>query len=453
MRAKGRHKHRRAGARPSAPPAFHVMAKPAGPACNLACRYCFYLDKRALYPASRLRMSDAVLAEFTRQYMAAQRVPEVNFTWQGGEPTLLGLEFFGRAVAYQGRFARPGLIVRNALQTNATLLDDRWCEFLRTHGFLVGVSLDGPAPVHDAYRLDRRGGATFRRVMRGLRLLQKHGVEVNVLATVHAANVARPLEVYRFLRDEAAVRFIQFIPIVEPAQQPRSRAGSGPVSERSPGALEYGEFMCTVFDEWVRRDVGRVFVQAFDVALAAWVGAAPGLCAFSPTCGDALALEHNGDLYACDHFVTPTYRLGNIRTRSLAELVASRRQQRFGRAKADTLPGYCRSCEVRFACHGGCPKDRLIETPDGEPGLNYLCPGYRAFFGHIDRPMRTMAALLSERRPPAEIMDEASGRQRIEPPASPPSQRVPGSTVQSRSQARYGSEPPSTGTASTSGTS
>jgi uncharacterized protein len=334
-------------------------------------------------------MSDEVLESFTRQYIAAQRAPEVTFGWQGGEPLLMGLDFFRRAVALQEAHRKPGMRIVNALQTNGTLLDDDWCRFLREHDFLVGISLDGPREAHDAYRVDKGGNPSFDRVMAGLALLKKHAVEFNILATVHAANADRPVEVYRFLRDEAGARFIQLIPIVQ-------REGEG-VSARSVTAEQYGDFLIAIFDEWVRRDVGRVFVQIFDVALAAWVGAPPGLCVFDETCGDALVLEHNGDLYACDHFVEPHYRLGNILQTPLAELVGSEQQRRFGVDKRDALPDACRACEVRFVCNGGCPKNRL-------QGLNYLCEGYRAFFEHIDGPMRFMATELEARRPPANIM-------------------------------------------------
>jgi uncharacterized protein len=375
--------------RQESPAAFHVMLKPRGPVCNLDCAYCYYLSRAGLYPGADFRMADEVLESFTRQYIEAQRVPEVTFGWQGGEPLLMGLDFFRRAVALQAKYRKPGMRVVNALQTNGTLLDGAWCRFLREHDFLVGLSLDGPREVHDAYRVDKGDNPSFDCVMAGLALLKKHGVEFNVLTTVHAANAARPVEVYRFLRDEAGARFIQFIPIVQ-------REARG-VSARSVNAEQYGRFLIAVFDEWVRRDVGRVFVQIFDVALAAWVGERPGLCVFDETCGNALVLEHNGDLYACDHFVEPQHRLGNILETPLVDLVGSAQQRQFGLAKRDTLPEACRTCEMRFVCNGGCPKNRLQE-------VNYLCEGYRAFFAHIDGAMRFMAAELKARRPPADIM-------------------------------------------------
>ncbi|MFL7793108.1 MAG: anaerobic sulfatase maturase [Anaerolineae bacterium] len=376
------------------PSAFHVMLKPRGPLCNLDCAYCYYLSKENLYPDADFCMTDEVLEAFTRQYIAAQRVPEVTFGWQGGEPLLMGLDFFRRAVSLQEAHRKPEMRILNALQTNGTLLDDDWCRFFRERDFLVGLSLDGPRRVHDAYRVGKGGNPSFDRVMAGLALLKQHAVEFNILTTVHAANAARPLEVYRFLRDEAGARFIQFIPIV---QRESEGVSAQSVSARSVSAEQYGRFLTTIFDEWVCRDVGRIFVQIFDVALAAWVGAPPGLCVFDETCGNALILEHNGDLYACDHFVEPRYRLGNILETPLVELVGSEQQRRFGLDKRDTLPDVCQACEVRFVCNGGCPKNRLW-------GVNYLCEGYKAFFHHIDESMRFMAAELEARRPPANIM-------------------------------------------------
>ncbi|HYN89788.1 MAG TPA: anaerobic sulfatase maturase, partial [Ardenticatenaceae bacterium] len=388
---------------PEAPPAFHVMTKPRGAICNLDCTYCYFLAKELLYPGSRFRMARDLLEQYVSQYIAAQRVPEVTFGWQGGEPTLMGLDFFRLAVELQQKYCRPGMRIHNTLQTNGTLLDDEWCAFLREYGFLVGISLDGPRELHDAYRVDKGGRPTLDRVMAGLALLRKHGVEFNVLTTVHAANAGHPLAVYRFLRDEAGARFLQFIPIVERDNATRYQEGTE-ITGRSVTGRQYGDFLIAIFDEWVRRDVGRVFVQLFDVALSRWVGGPAGLCIFDETCGTALALEHNGDLYACDHYVEPSYRLGNIQEIPLFELVASDQQRQFGLAKRDSLPRYCRECEVRFVCNGGCPKDRVLHTPDGEPGLNYLCEGYRAFFNHVDRPMRYMAGELRAGRAPATIM-------------------------------------------------
>ena len=382
---------------------FQVMLKPRGPICNLDCRYCYYLSKEQLYPDSAFRMTDALLETYTRQYIEAQPSPEVTFAWQGGEPTLMGLDFFRKAVAYQQQYARPGMRIHNALQTNGTRLDDAWCSFFKEHDFLIGISLDGPRAMHDAYRVDKGGQPTFDRVMEGIALLKKHGVEFNVLVTVHAANCQHGLEVYRFLRDEVQTPFIQFIPIVERAATSVGEDGSV-VTERSVSGRDYGRFLIEVFDEWVRHDVGRVYVQIFDVALAVWAGYHPGLCIFEETCGAALAMEHNGDLYCCDHFVEPAYHLGNILEVPLVELAQSQPIRTFGQAKRDSLPQMCRECDVRFICNGGCPKNRLLHTPDGEPGLNWLCDGYQAFFRHIDPPMRWMAAELRAQRPPAGVM-------------------------------------------------
>jgi uncharacterized protein len=384
---------------------FLVTLKPRGALCNLDCAYCYYLEKEELYPGSSFRMDDEVLEAFTRQYIESQQGPEVVFAWQGGEPTLMGLDFFRRAIELQRRYARPGVRVSNRLQTNGTTLDDAWCRFFARNGFLLGLSLDGPADLHDAYRVDKGGKPTFDSVMSGLELIRKHGVEFNVLTTVHAANAHHPLEVYRFLRDEAAAHFIQFIPIVE-------RAPDGGASERSVPAEAYGDFLCAVFDEWIRGDVGRVFVQIFDVALAAWATCNPGLCIFQKTCGRALAMEHNGDVYSCDHFVTPAHRVGNVLETPLPVLVGGDKQRAFGTAKRTSRPSYCRTCEVHFACNGGCPKNRFARTPDGEPGLNYLCPGYKRFFTHVGPAMEWVTEALRRRQPPAGIMNELPERYR-----------------------------------------
>lgn len=382
---------------------FHIMLKPRGSICNLDCKYCYFLSKEKLYPGSDFRMDEGLLESYTRQFIASQPGPEVTFGWQGGEPTLMGLDFFRKAVALQQQYAPPNKRIANTIQTNGVLLDEVWCRFLKEHNFLVGLSLDGPRDLHDAYRVDKGGRPTFDRVMRGLRLLQEHEVDFNVLTTVHAANAAHPLRVYRFLRDEVQTSFMQFIPIVERDNATGFQEGDR-VTERSVGGRQYGDFLIAIFEEWVRRDVGRVYVQLFDIALGAWMGQQPALCIFRETCGDALAMEHNGDLYACDHYVEPDYLLGNIRQTEMIELVMSEPQRQFGRAKLETLPEYCRQCEVRFACNGGCPKNRFIHTPDGEPGLNYLCAGYRAFFNHIDGAMKFMAGELRAGRAPANIM-------------------------------------------------
>ncbi|HEY7974953.1 MAG TPA: anaerobic sulfatase maturase [Ktedonobacterales bacterium] len=389
-----------------APAAYHVLAKPTGAICNLDCEYCFFLSKEQLYPGSRFRMSDELLETYIRQLIESHRSPEVTIAWQGGEPTLMGLDFYRRAVALEAHYQKPHTTIQNTMQTNGTLLTDEWCEFFREHNFLIGLSLDGPPAMHDAFRKDKGGHPTSEKVLRAARLLSAHQVDFNILTTVNAANADHPLEVYRFLRDEVGATFIQFISIVERvnADGHTGLQEGSTVTERSVTADQWGHFLITVFDEWVRRDVGRVFVQMFDAALASWVGAPPAMCIFAETCGNALALEHTGDLYSCDHFVEPDYLLGNIQQDRMIDLVASPRQRQFGAAKRDTLPRYCRECEVLFACHGECPKNRFIETPDGELGLNYLCAGYKAFFTHIDRPMRIMAELLRRDRAPSEIM-------------------------------------------------
>ena len=412
----------------TAPPAFHLLAKPTGATCNLDCTYCFFLSKEMLYPGSRFRMADEMLEEYIRQLIEAHHIPEVVVAWQGGEPTLMGVEFFRRSIEYQKKYRRPGMSILNTIQTNGTLIDDEFAAFFKENNFLVGISIDGPRAMHDAYRVDKGGAPTFDRVMRGLNYLQKYGVEYNTLTTLHHANADHPVEVYRFLRDECRSQFMQFIPIIErinPSElipleaiqiesEPETRRSwqkrplytqSGDqVTGRSVTAEQYGLFLNGVFDEWVHHDVGEVFVQMFDVALANWYGEPPSLCVHSKTCGLALAMEHNGDMYSCDHFVEPGYLLGNIRETPMSEMVASAQQRKFGEDKFDKLPRYCLECDVRFACHGGCPKDRFISTPEGEPGLNYLCAGYKLFFHHIDRPMRIMSDLLHQNRAPAEIV-------------------------------------------------
>ncbi|HEY3414788.1 MAG TPA: anaerobic sulfatase maturase [Armatimonadota bacterium] len=376
---------------------FNVMAKPAGASCNLDCRYCFYVPKVALYPGSRARMTDDTLTLYVRQMMETHPGPEVPFVWQGGEPTLLGLPFYQRAIEIQRELAPPGKNASNSLQTNGTLLDDDWCAFLKQNRFLVGVSLDGPRELHDAYRVDRLGHGTFESVMRGIRLLQKHSVDFNILCTVHAANGDFPLDVYRFFRDGVGADWVQFIPIVE-------RDADGSVTERSVGPGQFGRFLTGVFDEWVRRDVGCVFIQEFEVALGAWAGRPPGICVHAPTCGANVAMEHNGDVYACDHFVDREHLLGNIRETRLDDLVGLPVQQRFGVAKQATLPNACKRCGVLFACQGGCPKDRFSVSPCGDTGLNYLCTGYKAFFEHVDHPMELMADMLLKGTPAERVM-------------------------------------------------
>ena len=377
---------------------FHVLAKPTGALCNLDCKYCFYLVKENLYPNSRFSMPEDVQESYIRQMCESHSGSELTIAWQGGEPTLMGLEFFRRSIELEKKYQKPGTTILNTIQTNGVLLDDAWCEFFRQYNFLVGLSLDGPRAMHDAYRVDKGGPAYFDKVMRAAELMQRSKVEFNILTTVHAANADHPLEVYQFLRDQVGTRFIQFIPIVERLNE-AGKVGNpegSQVTVRSVKAKQWGRFLISIFEEWVRHDVGRVFVQMFDAALASWVGGPPAMCIFAETCGHALALEHNGDLYSCDHFVEPQYLLGNIQREPLVQLVGSDQQAKFGDDKRDTLPRYCRECEVRFACQGECPKNRFIETPDGEPGLNYLCAGYKAFFNHIDAPMKIMVDLLRQ---------------------------------------------------------
>lgn len=382
---------------------FHLLAKPTGPICNLDCEYCFFLSKEALYPGDRFRMTDGVLEAYIRQLLESQPDGEVNVAWQGGEPTLMGLDFFRSAVALAERLRRPGQQLLHTIQTNGTLLTDEWGEFLAEHRFLVGLSIDGPPEMHDHYRVDKKGRPSSERVMRGLGHLRDHAVDVNVLCTVNAANQDHPLEVYRYFRDDLGMRHMQFIPIVERDNDTGFQEGDT-VTDRSVDPTAWGTFLMAVFDEWVRRDVGEVFVQMFDAALASWLDLPSSMCIFRTTCGDALALEHNGDLYSCDHFVEPAHLLGNITETQMVELVASPKQRAFGQVKLDSLPTYCRDCEVRFACNGECPKNRFTSTPDGEPGLNYLCAGYRAFFNHVDGPMRVMADFVRAGRYADEIM-------------------------------------------------
>jgi uncharacterized protein len=389
------------------PPRLHVLAKPTGAACNLKCSYCFFLNKEQLYPGSNFRMSDEVLERYIRQLIESHRADKVTVAWQGGEPTLMGLDFYKRALRFLDQYQRPGMIFENTLQTNGTLLNDEWCEFFHDHGFLIGISIDGPRDLHDLHRVDKSGRPTFDRVMRGLRLLQKHGVEYNILTTVNRVNADHPLEVYRFLRDEAGATWMQFIPAIERLDNEGvSLCQEGnTVSERSVLPEQFGNFLSAIFDEWVQYDVGRVFVQTFEAMVRNWLGLpSSGMCVFDATCGHGLALEHNGDLYSCDHFVEPKHLLGNLRENHLMDLAGSDQQHAFGRDKLTGLPRHCRECEVGFACKGECPKNRFLTTPEGEPGLNYLCAGYRAFFRHVDRPLKIMAGLLRRGHPASQVM-------------------------------------------------
>lgn len=406
----------------NAPAAFHVLIKPTGAICNLDCKYCFFLSKEMLYPGSRFQMAEDLLETYLRQLLESHQAPEVAVAWQGGEPTLMGLDFFKRSVALVNQFKRPGQQIQYSIQTNGTQLDDAFCAFFKENNFLIGLSVDGPKELHDVYRVNKGGAGSFDQVMKGLTLLKKRDVDVNILCTVHAANQDQPLKVYQFFRDELGMQFIQFIPIIErvtASTLPIAKEGwsgrpgverplyineGNQVTERSVGAEAYGKFLIAIFDEWVKKDVGKVYVQHFDSALANWFGVPGAVCVFQETCGQAVALEHNGDLYSCDHFVEPVHKLGNILKTHLIELLASPQQIKFGQDKKNSLPRYCQECSVRFACHGECPKNRFIQTPDGEEGLNYLCAGYKAFFTHIDEPMKVMASLLRHKRFADEIM-------------------------------------------------
>lgn len=366
-------------------------------------------------------MSEATLETYIRQLLESHRTPEVTVAWQGGEPTLMALDFFRRAVELVEHYRRPEQKVQHTFQTNGILLDEDWCTFFRAHHFLVGLSVDGPRALHDAYRVDRRQKGTFDRVMAGWRQLHGHGVDFNILCTVNAANEQHGRVVYQFFRDELDAKWVQFIPIIERASdetiqlanQGWSHRQGGKrllytqsgnrVTERSVGAERYGRFLVDVFEEWVRHDVGRVFVQLFDVTLEAYFGRHL-LCIHAPTCGFGPALEYNGDLYSCDHFVEPRYRLGNIHRTHMLKLVASAEQRKFGEDKRETLTAQCRRCEVRPLCHGGCPKDRFVDSVDGEPGQNYLCAGLELFFTHTRPAMQVMARLLQQGRAPSEIM-------------------------------------------------
>jgi len=417
------------------PPCFHLLAKPSGSTCNIDCTYCFFLSKEALYPNEKHRMSDETHEAYIAQLLEAHRTPTVTVAWQGGEPTLMKVEFFRRSVELVEKYRRPGQSVLHTFQTNGILLDDDWCAFFKEHNFLVGLSVDGPRELHDTYRRDRAQKGTFDRVMKGWRHLRKHGVEFNILCTVNAANEKHGRTIYRFFRDELGAKWVQFIPIVERAtaetiqianlgwsEQPgRKRLlytqSGDQVTNRSVGGKQYGQFLVDIFEEWVRRDVGKVFVQLFDVTLEAYFGRHL-LCIHAPTCGYGPALEYNGDVYSCDHFVEPRYKLGNIHETPLVKLVALPAQRKFGDDKRNLLTAQCRRCEVRPLCNGGCTKDRFTLSRDGEPGQNYLCAGLELFFTHTRPAMQVMVHLLQQGRAPSEVMawvaaeDARAGRNR-----------------------------------------
>jgi uncharacterized protein len=395
---------------------FQVMAKPTGPLCNLDCTYCFYLEKEKLYPGTKdWQMSPPVLDAYIREYIESQPQDVVTFAWQGGEPTLLGIPWFENVVALQEKYSQ-GKRIENVLQTNGVTLNTDWAQFFADHNFLIGTSIDGPRELHDVYRIDKGQQPTFDLVIRGIEYLQKSQVRFNTLTVVNRKNSCHPLAVYQFLK-QIGSGFMQFIPVVERRATPATPNGLvllGPshiadaqVTDWSVDANMYGDFLCTIFDEWVRNDVGKYFVQLFDVTLELWLGMPPSLCVFSETCGDALVLEHQGDVYSCDHYVYPENKLGNILDDPLASLAGVEKQRSFGSAKRDSLPAFCRTCDVRFACHGECPKHRFMTTPDGEPGLNYLCTAYKKFFHHVAPYMEFMGRELLNQRPPARVMEYA----------------------------------------------
>jgi len=373
--------------------AFHVMAKPTGSRCNLACEYCFFLKKNYLYPQSNFQMTDKIMESHIRQTIGAHKSPVVTIAWQGGEPTLMGIDFFRRSIEIIKKNARREIQVENTLQTNGVLIDDEWCRFLQENKFLVGISVDGPKHLHDIYRKDKKGNSVYNQVINAVRLMQKYHVEFNILCTVNAKNSQFPLEIYRFFRDELKTPYLQFIPIVERKNENGNQEGTS-ITERSVRSRHYGKFLIEIFDEWVRNDVGSMFVQLFDGVLASYVRGYSSLCIFSPRCGEGVALEHNGDVYSCDHFVEPKFLLGNITKTHISDLVFSEKQRSFGESKYKTLPNYCSNCEFLFTCYGECPKNRVLTSPDGEQGLNWLCSGLKAFFAHTRNHMELLAALL-----------------------------------------------------------
>lgn len=397
-------------ANPFAKP-LYVMLKPAGAHCNLACKYCYYLEKNKLYPtAQRHLMSDEMLEQFTREYIEAQTMNQVLFTWHGGEPLLRSIDFYRKALSLQQKYA-GGRRIDNVIQTNGTLLTDEWCEFFAQNHWLVGISIDGPQPDHDHYRLTAAGKPSWKKVMQGIKLLKKHGVEWNAMAVVNAYNANHPLEFYRFFKENGC-QFLQFTPIVERLtrhEDGRTLASLADkdeisLSEASVTPEQWGYFLCAIFDEWVRKDVGKIFVEIFDCTLANWMGISPGICAYSKECGHAGVMEHNGDVYSCDHFVFPEYKLGNIRDHSLIDMLYGEQQQEFSRLKHSSLPRQCKECDMEFACHGECPKNRFMKDKYGDSGLNYLCPGYYHYYQHVAPYMDYMKQELMSQRPPSNIM-------------------------------------------------
>ena len=397
-------------ANPFAKP-LYVMLKPAGAHCNLACKYCYYLEKNKLYPTvQRHLMSDEMLEQFTREYIEAQTMNQVLFTWHGGEPLLRSIDFYRKAISLQKKYA-GGRHIDNVIQTNGTLLTDEWCEFFAQNHWLVGISIDGPQPDHDHYRLTAAGKPSWKKVMQDIKLLKKHGVEWNAMAVVNAYNANHPLEFYRFFKENGC-QFLQFTPIVERLtrhEDGRTLASLADkdeisLSEASVAPEQWGYFLCAIFDEWVRKDVGKIFVEIFDCTLANWMGISPGICAYSKECGHAGVMEHNGDVYSCDHFVFPEYKLGNIRDYSLIDMLYGEQQQEFSRLKHSSLPRQCKECDMEFACHGECPKNRFMKDKYGDSGLNYLCPGYYHYYQHVAPYMDYMKQELMSQRPPSNIM-------------------------------------------------
>lgn len=391
---------------------LYVMLKPAGAHCNLACKYCYYLEKNNLYQNShRHLMSDEMLEQFTREYIEAQTMPQVLFTWHGGEPLMRSIDFYKKALALQKKYAH-GKQIDNVIQTNGTLLTDEWCEFFAKNHWLVGISIDGPQEYHDHYRVTPAGKPSWEKVMQGIQLLKKHRVEWNAMAVVNAYNAEHPLEFYHFFRDNGC-QYLQFTPIVERLtehEDGRTLASLAddreiPLADASVTPQQWGNFLCTIFDDWVRHDVGKTFVEIFDCTLANWMGVLPGICAYSKECGHAGVMEHNGDVYSCDHFVFPEYKLGNIREQSLIDMLYGEKQQAFSRLKHTSLPRQCKECDMEFACHGECPKNQFEKDKYGEPGLNYLCQGYYQYYSHVAPYMDFMKRELLAQRPPANIMN------------------------------------------------
>ena len=391
---------------------LYVMLKPAGAHCNLACKYCYYLEKNNLYQNShRHLMTDEMLEQFTREYIEAQTMPQVLFTWHGGEPLMRSIDFYKKALALQKKYAH-GKQIDNVIQTNGTLLTDEWCEFFAQNHWLVGISIDGPQEYHDHYRVTPAGKPSWEKVMQGIQLLKKHRVEWNAMAVVNAYNAEHPLEFYHFFRDNGC-QYLQFTPIVERLtehEDGRTLASLAddreiPLTDASVTPQQWGNFLCTIFDDWVRHDVGKTFVEIFDCTLANWMGVLPGICAYSKECGHAGVMEHNGDVYSCDHFVFPEYKLGNIREQSLIDMLYGEKQQAFSRLKHTSLPRQCKECDMEFACHGECPKNRFEKDKYGEPGLNYLCQGYYQYYSHVAPYMDFMKRELLAQRPPANIMN------------------------------------------------